>query len=911
MDKDITQSLEAEWIAFGPFVLHFRQRVLMRDGKRVVLNARALELLIALLERPGRVLSKDVLIERIWRDRTVAEVNLRVTVTALRKCLTVSGMTYILNSAGRGYAFSSDIPLEYWPPRTLGSRRTEAESEGAVQGRLPLLLKPVIGREGTAAKILRLLDLSRLVNIVGAAGIGKTTVAVLAASEVTERVCFVDFAPAGDVDLVLARISASLTLDQPSGDPLKTIVNAIGDKKMLIVLDNCEHLLGSVADAATAILQNAPQVRILATSREPLYMDGEMVFRLEGLSYPEETFAGDAQKALTYAAVRLLVERVQAASPDFSLTENLVGPAAEICRRLDGIALAIQLAAGRAATFGLVQVAFRLTDRFRFLSRGSRTALPRHQTLDAAIGWSFELLDPNERLVCARLSVFSGEFSLEAAVDVAGWAPIAPHEAATIVASLVEKSLIVFVADPTRPHYVFLETIREFARGRLRLVDTNNELLRKLVQRLVADCDHFSDLVRSVDVANATEFARRRMDDMRFAIGKAFEVGETALQSALLVSFAPLMLHLGTIFELTDWSRRALDGATSSRERLSLLMPYARALGLSRPNLSEQISLYKEAVDIAQVVEDRESELRARWGLSYLSGQAHSPKIPLDAGYAFEDRARELGDLSAVFVAKALQGCALHDLGEFSASMKVHRSVVDEYAHEASAADANRFGLNHRAVSMCDLSEGCWQLGQVDEAEAWNLAAIAEAGDHLPTLFKPLSQRLCRAIYVGTDWAEIGRQFDTLTRRFNVDGRWKGWIRNLDAIIEIHRYKTEAALVKLDSNILAGRWEGLTNRYIWIAVHVVQCCLILRKMELARKLSDQLVATLEATQCRWFLPEALRLKAVSLVDHNKQAAAACFNEAKICAAELGASSFGKYIEASYDAHRDAMAYSTV
>jgi len=911
MRSEQEQHSDAEWVGFGPFVLHLKQRVLTRNGTPLPLNTRAVELLAALLESPGTVRTKDELMERIWRDRTVAEVNLRVTVAALRKCLTDGGPTesYIVSTVGHGYAFSRDVHLEYWPPRHGEPARAPAGPPPALHGQPPLLLKPVIGREGVAAKIVGLLGRSRLVSIVGAAGIGKTTVAIVVSSDVSdaEQVCFVDFAPIRDSNLVLTRIASGLTIDQTGGDPLRTILEKTGRRSVLIVLDNCEHMLGSIAEAATAILQNVPGARILATSREPLYIEGEVVHRLEGLPYPAETFGGGVEEALRYAAVQLLVETVQAADPDFVLTDKLAQPAAEICRRLDGIALAVQLAAGRVGTFGLVEVAARLDDRFAFLSRGLRTALPRHQTLEGAISWSFELLDANERIVCARLSIFSGEFSLDSAIDVAGWAPLSPREVSTIVAGLVEKSLIVFVSSPIRPHYVFLETIRAFARERLPLIDPDNVLVRKLGQRLIADCDQFGKLIRSGNVAEATAFARRRMDDLRYAIGKAFEMGDTTFQSSLLVKFAPLMLHLGYMFEFTDWSRRTLESLTGAAERLPLLMPYARALGLSRPDLAVQVSLYREAVEIAETLGDSDSELKARWGLSYLSGAGYSPEKCLEAARAFEDRARTLGDASASFVAQTLQGWALHDLGEFGPSIDAHRRVVDAYPAEMSAADANRFGLNHRAVSMCDLSECCWQVGDLNEAEAWNRKSIAEAGDHLPTLFIPLSQLFCRTLYVSSDWADITRQFEELSARFNVGARWKGWIRNLEAIIEIHQHRNEAALAELESDLLAGEWQHLTNRNNWILVPVLQSCLILGKSDLVAKLAGKLAAELEAMQCRWFLPEALRLKAVALAQQNDPAAEACFDEARAWAAKLGAASFARYIETSYGQLRDRLA----
>lgn len=457
----------ADWIAFGPFVLHIGQHVLTCGGEPVPLNARSFELLVALLERPGAVLSNTELLDRVWRDRTVGEVNLRVAITALRRSLAAAGtgVNYILNAVGRGYAFSGNVPLERWPPISPDAAASRPLRTG--QGRVPLLLKPVIGRDQAVGRIAALLDQHRFVTIVGPAGIGKTTVAISTVSRAVPslgEVRFIDFAPGRDAALVPARIAAALTPDRVGSDALPTIIDIVADRRMVLIFDNCEHVLDAAAEAATAILQGAPGLSILATGREPLRADGEVIYRLEALGFPAKDFDGSAQDALAFPAVQLLVERVQAVNPEFSLTGRYVTPAVEICRRLDGIALAIQLAAGRVATFGLFEVASRLDDRFRFLGQGTRTALPRHQTLDAAIGWSFELLGAKERIVCERLAVFSGEFTLDAATEVAGWEPVAAQDVAVILANLVEKSLIIFLEDQARPRYVFLETIRLYCR---------------------------------------------------------------------------------------------------------------------------------------------------------------------------------------------------------------------------------------------------------------------------------------------------------------------------------------------------------------------------------------------------------------------------------------------------------------
>jgi predicted ATPase/DNA-binding winged helix-turn-helix (wHTH) protein len=522
-------SWPVEWIAFGPFLLFRSQRLLKRDGKPLRIGDKALDLLVALIERPGEFFTKAELVERVWRREWVEDINLRVTVSALRKLLgeTAEGGEYIVNAIGRGYSFSPAIPVERWPKTSDEGDAPESTPNELAVAPLPLRLTPVIGREREINEIAALLDEKRLVTIVGPGGIGKTTVAISSASRRAEThagVCFVDLAPIQDPTLVPARVAAALGSKGTSGDSIGDVLISLSRARLLLVLDNCEQVAEAVAEVAEKILRGAPQIAVIVTSREPLRAEGETIYRLDSLAYPPEDSNITSEHALKFAAVQLFVERTRASIPGFVLTDALAPAASEICRRLDGMALALQLAAGRAPAFGVAGVAARLDDRFRLLSYGQRTALPRHRTLEGAFDWSFGLLTAQERTVLKRLSVFCSSFTLDAAIEIAGWPPIAEDDVADIVADLVDKSLVVFAGEEGRPSYRLLETVRAFAQTRLGAGEEATNVAQRHALRVIALCRELSTIAEKGTCAS-----RETLDDLGSALKWAFETSHRAL----------------------------------------------------------------------------------------------------------------------------------------------------------------------------------------------------------------------------------------------------------------------------------------------------------------------------------------------------------------------------------------------
>ncbi len=463
---------------FPPFRLNPDARLLTANDMSVKLGGRAFDTLLALVERRDRAVSKNELLDIVWPSLVVEENNLQVQVVSLRKVL---GHHAIATIPGRGYRFTLPVVADGGSSAVSPSPAVPLSPAGvaSMSGSIPTSSPPpstrtvfnlarrsdtLFGRQGDVAAIGDRIRERRVVTIAGAGGIGKTraaeAAAVALADNFADGVWWVELAAINDPALVPTAVARALGLSLAGvSDTLQSVLARVGDRSLLLVLDNCEHLLEGVAAFVDTLISATPNVRVLLTSQEVLKTNDESVYRLGILTLPNDTTV-DAVAASGAGA--LLTARVGSAVPGFKLTAENATAVCEICRRLDGIPLAIELAAARVPLLGIEGVRAKLDERFRMLTAGSRVVLRRHQTLRAALEWSHALLTEEERIVLRRLGVFAGGFTLESAQRVADDAEIDAWDVLEHLGGLVDKSLVLAEGEPV-PRYRLLETTRLYA----------------------------------------------------------------------------------------------------------------------------------------------------------------------------------------------------------------------------------------------------------------------------------------------------------------------------------------------------------------------------------------------------------------------------------------------------------------
>ena len=448
---------------------------LLRGGREIRLRAKTFQVLAYLHEHHGRLVTKDDLFRAVWPDTFVSDDSLTKCIGEIRQALGDDDHRLLKTVARRGFILDALLA-------TVGIASMEAhtptlrESAERRTHNLPAQLTSFIGRERERAELERLLASTRLLTLTGAGGCGKTRLALEVARQMLDEfpdgVWLVDLTPLGDPSLVAQSVAAVLDVHQlPDRSLVDSLADQLRHRRAFLLLDNCEHVIASAAELAETLLSAAPGLTLLATSREALGIAGEKSYRVASLTVPEPRIppSGDL---LEYEAVRLLVDRATAAGSTFAVTSENAGTVTDVCRRLDGIPLAIELAAARLKVLTIEQVNTRLDDRFRLLTRTDRTRIGRQRTLEATVDWSYDLLTESERRLLRRLSTFAGGWTLESAEHVCGGDGIHRQDVLDLMTRLVDKSLVMVDADVGAHHrYRFLETVRHYGRERLQESD--------------------------------------------------------------------------------------------------------------------------------------------------------------------------------------------------------------------------------------------------------------------------------------------------------------------------------------------------------------------------------------------------------------------------------------------------------
>ena len=595
------------------------RRLLVQD-EPVALNARAFDLLLALVERPGQLVTKAELLDRVWPNRVVEDNNVHVHIGALRKLL---GSEAIATVVGRGYRFTHDVEWRSAAPKTPAHARHR---------NLPAQVTSFVGRDRELSDIGALLHNHRLVTLVGVGGIGKTRLSIevgrAALGDSPDGVWFVDLAPLADGALVAQAVAAVFGVKQQPAQPvIEALVEYLGSRRCLVILDNCEHLLDACAETARRLLRSTPHMKLIATSREHLNIAGESTYVVPPLQFCIQADTAVFAAASRLDAVDLFADRARAAHSAFEVTRDNAAAVMDICRQVDGIPLAIELAAARVRALSLDEIRARLDDRFSLLTGGDRTALPRQQTLRGCIDWSCRLLDTAESMLLARLAVFAGGWSLKAAEAVCGEGDVDPRAVLDLLTHLVEKSLV--AVDAERRRYRLLDTVRQYARERLAESDPQDATrLRHALYFLALGEEATPHLRGGPEQKRWLALLDADEDNVRAAMTWALERSDHAeLALRLCGTFYRFWMYRGQLQQAYAWCDTALTRAPGGREDVALagalLATGTIGFNLGRDDAGD---LLERAIAVGRAVGDRYIEAAALHNLSNFWSEHGTPE---------------------------------------------------------------------------------------------------------------------------------------------------------------------------------------------------------------------------------------------------------------------------------------------
>ena len=721
-------------VSFGPFRLAAEERSLLKDGAPVAIGGRALDVLIALTARAGEVVSGRELIDLVWPGVIVEEANLRVHIAALRKALGDGrdGSRYIVNVPGRGYSLV--VPIRH---SSTDSTLPIAAPASPVRPRnLPAPLQALVGRNETVATLSSLLLSRRFVSVVGPGGIGKTTVAVAVGHALRQEfgddaVCFVDLGSLTDPADVPSAVASALGCSVQGPDPEPYIHAFLHDKRILIVLDNCEHVIEAAAPLCERLFGEAPSLHLLTTSREALRVEGEKVHLLKPLDSPLDD-TPSAVQALASPAVQLFMERAASSGYRVELSDTDAPIVAEICRRLDGIALAIELVASRVGTYGIRGTADLLEGGAELFLHGRRDAQPRHQTLQAMLDWSFKLLSAYEQTVLSRLSVFVGQFTLGAAHSVAGHADSEMHMVTNAIASLVDRSLIWVSARGGAAHYRLLDTTRAYAAVKLAEGEEAEAAARRHASYFAAFLKAAAT-ERSIDGRSAATYTPH-LGNIRKALIWCFSSsGDRSIGVELAINAAPLLLEISQFAECRQWCRRALDALREADHGTPRELVLQEALATSSMytggDSKEVTDAIERGLQLSQYLREGRRQLHLLGDLNVFLLRRGDFSGALEVAKRGAGVAKTIGDATENAAAEWLLGSAYHLTGDQAAALH-HCELGFQLVSNAGRGKTGQFGYDHRATGLNTLARSLWLSGFPDRGRKAAHEAIKAAGDY-------------------------------------------------------------------------------------------------------------------------------------------------------------------------------------
>lgn len=721
---------------FGPFRLFPRRQLLMQGDRRVQLGARAFELLNLMVQRSGEVVGRDELVSAAWPNVFVHDSNLKVNMWSLRRSLgdTQKQPTYIATVAGRGYRFVSAVQT--------GTAKVIDESAPVEAARMRgLPPQPhIVGRESDIADILSSLRGRRHVTVVGTGGVGKTTAAVAAAQAFAEEcpdgVCFVDFSTSEDPALVPAALAAALGLRGDPADALTAVIGFLDQRQVLVLLDNCEHVLQGVAAFTRAFMARGGRSTLLATSREALDTPGEHVVWLGPLACPESDEGLGMGEIMQFPAVDLFARRASEWA-GYELVDADCTAVVQICRALDGLPLAIELAASKAERHAM-QDLLAMLDRHLSVPIAHSPRAPRQETLLATIDWSYRLLSPNEATIFGLVSVFADAFELEDIVAVAATANLRPAHVTTGVGGLVAKSLLTAQASGAGLRYQLLDSTRRYATTRRLESGLDRPARRGHAQRILALFEQSEAEWGWRDGEDWTQRYLGRIGDVRAALAWLFgDGGDAALGVRLTVATIPLWFEKSLISETQHRVEMALDHAekigSSDLLKAKLAISRAWCMNYARTFVPEIEHIWLTALALAKRAGNLAFELQSLAGLAIYYGRVGRIRQTIERLEEFRTLCARHQDWSLAPEGERLLAWAKANTGDLTASLAILERLAAAHPRVGKGSRMAGFQVDRYIGIRCYIPVLAWVSGRPDYGAAVARAAIeaAESTGHL------------------------------------------------------------------------------------------------------------------------------------------------------------------------------------
>ncbi len=738
------------------------------------IGGRALDLLICLTEKPGKIVGKRELIHRAWPNLTVEESSLRFHIVNLRKALGDGqpGTRYITNVSGRGYCFVAPVAAAVGAntPRIIEIHsKPQAAVNNAVAHDLPRRLDHIFGRDDAIAQIARQLQQKRFVTIHGPGGIGKTTVAIAVAHLLVQHfdghICFLDLGTISDASLVASSLASSLGLTAVMSDSVPAVIEYLRERRLLVIFDCCEHVIDAVAELAERLYQEAPRVSILATSRERLRVEGESAIQLAALDNPPLQSVLSAAEIDRFAATRLFADRAAAAFVDDQISDQDAEVIADICRKLDGNALAIELVAGQVSKYGLQETSSLLDGKLGILLRGRRTAVPRHQTLKATVEWSYQLLDEAQKSLLQRLSIFVGSFSADDA-EAVGTTDDDDRDVLTSLEALVEKSLVVVLRGAGSVRYRLLDSTKAYANEKL-MAETDPMALKR---RHAGHIVRLLQKRRSENLPPTSARAENRLllGDVIAALQWSFSSdGDRDLAPILAAGATSLFISLSMLNECRRWCEKALAILPSTNDTAKTALVLNAALGhslmLTEGNRDRARMAMERALELAESLDDKPNQFRLLCRMHMYFRRTGEISMLVPIARRLESLGNALGDPAALSAAHTLLSVGYHLIGD----QLTAQSHIDVVLHlkEYEKVQPSHYAF-HRSPYIA--SARCqWLLGYPEQART--MASRLEDADNSPD-----AVTYCIALIWGAtvfQWLRDWKRVDGFAKRVIVHAR--------------------------------------------------------------------------------------------------------------------------------------------